>query len=272
MLPPVQQTTRDTHTAGPRPRLASKSVIITGGSGGIGAAAGALFAREGAQVLLVDLDEARLKEAVQACESPNVTYAVADVADPADTARFVDLAVQRHGRLDVLFANAGIEGKVAPLAELALADFERVMAVNVRGVLLGIQRAIPAMIAGGGGSIVVTSSVAGFIGSPGLVPYVTSKHALIGLVRAAALELAPQGIRVNSVHPGPIDNRMMRSLEGQISADHPEAVKSGFEQRVPLGRYGRNEEIAALALFLASDEASYCTGATFVADGGYLCQ
>lgn len=271
MLSPVQIDTMNQESAR-RPRLQGKSAIVTGGSGGIGAAAGALFAREGARVVLVDRGEARLREAVRACESPNVTYEVADVADPQDSARYVDAALRRHGRLDVLFANAGTEGKVAPLAELDLADFERVMAVNVRGVLLGIQRAIPAMTAAGGGSIVVTSSIAGFIGSPGLAPYVTSKHALIGLVRAAALELAAAKIRVNSVHPGPIDNRMMRSLEGQIHAEDPGAVKAGFEQRVPLGRYGRNEEIAALALFLASDESSYCTGGTFVADGGFLCQ
>jgi NAD(P)-dependent dehydrogenase (short-subunit alcohol dehydrogenase family) len=117
---------------------------------------------------------------------------------------------------------------------------------------------------------VITSSVAGLIGSPGLGPYIASKHAVIGLMKAAAVELAGAGIRVNTVNPGPIDNRMMRSIENQAAPEHGEVVKAAFSKQVPLGRYGTNEEIAKVALFLASDESSYCTGSIFMADGGFV--
>jgi NAD(P)-dependent dehydrogenase (short-subunit alcohol dehydrogenase family) len=147
-----------------------------------------------------------------------------------------------------------------------------VWSVNVLGVFLGIKYAAPEMAKRGGGSIIITSSIAGMIGSRGLGAYVTSKHALVGLARTAALELAPQRIRVNTIHPGPIDNRMMRSIEDQAAPGHADDVKHGFESQVALGRYGTNDEIAQLALFLAGKESSYCTGARFVADGGFTAQ
>jgi NAD(P)-dependent dehydrogenase (short-subunit alcohol dehydrogenase family) len=147
--------------------------------------------------------------------------------------------------------------------------FDHVLAVNVRGVFLAMKSAIPEIAKRGGGSIVVTSSIAGMVGSPGLSAYVTSKHALIGLARSAAIEFAPQRVRVNTIHPGPIDNRMMRGIEGQLAPDHGDEVKRGFEAQVPMGRYGTNQEIANLALFLASADATYCTGSMFVADGGF---
>src|SRR5262249_15001065 len=144
--------------------------------------------------------------------------------------------------------------------------------VNVRGVFCSIKAAAPAIEKRGGGAIVVTASIAGLIGSAGLAPYVASKHAVLGLVKCAAIELAPAKIRVAAIAPGPIDNRMMRSIESQAAPHAPEAVKAGFEAKVPMGRYGTNEEIADLALFLASDEARYLTGAAFVADGGFIAQ
>jgi len=250
--------------------LDDKVAIITGGSGGIGAAAGRLFARQGASVLLVDLDEGALKAAVASAESPRVSYCVADVSDEAQTQQYVDTAVERYGGIDVLFANAGIEGKHALLPSITLEDFDRVLRVNVRGPFLGLRAVMPRMAARGGGSIIVTSSVAGLVGYAGLSPYATSKHALVGLMRTAALEGASLGIRVNSIHPGPIANRMMDSIEHQIDPADPAAAKKGFESLVPLGRYGTNEEIAKLALFLASDDSAYCTGSTFVADGGFV--
>src|SRR5690606_30722279 len=137
---------------------------------------------------------------------------------------------------DVLFANAGIEGRVCPITELSAEVFDRVLAVNVRGVFLGIKHAAPHMQKRGGGSIVITSSVAALVGSAGLTAYVTSKHALTGLARSAALELAASNIRVNTVNPGPIDNRMMRSIEDQAQPGHGDAVKRGFEAQVALGR------------------------------------
>jgi NAD(P)-dependent dehydrogenase (short-subunit alcohol dehydrogenase family) len=251
-------------------KLAGKVAIVTGASGGIGAASAALFVAEGASVAMVDLDAEALARAASALPSDRVACLAADVSDPAATAAYVEATRERFGGVDVLFANAGIEGRVAPLLGYPLADFERVLAVNVRGVLLAIQAAAPSMIARGGGSIVVTSSIAGLVGSPGLSAYVTSKHAVLGLVKTAASELAAQGIRVNAVCPGPIENRMMRSIEEQAAPGHADAAKRGFLGLVPMGRYGTNEEIAQLALFLACADSSYCTGAVFAADGGFV--
>ena len=148
--------------------------------------------------------------------------------------------------------------------------YDRVLSVNVRGAFLAIRNAVPHLESRGGGSIIVTSSVAGLVGAAGLGAYVASKHAVVGLVRTAAIELGPLGIRVNTINPGPIENRMMRSIEHQADPEHSETVKDGFVQRIPLGRYGTNEEVADLALFLASEESRYCTGASFPIDGGYI--
>ncbi|UJR86826.1 SDR family NAD(P)-dependent oxidoreductase [Sandaracinus amylolyticus] len=258
-------------------KLDGKISIVTGAAGGIGAATAARFVREGASVMLVDRDDAALAEVARAIGGDRVAYVAADVSDPDHARRYVDATVQRFGGIDVLFANAGIEGRVAPLTEYPVADFDRVLAVNVRGVFLGIQHAAPHIALrsrgqGGGGSIVITSSVAGVVGSRGLCAYIASKHAVIGLMKTAACELAPLNIRVNTVNPGPIENRMMRSIEDQAAPGHGDDVKKGFLGMVPLGRYGTNEEIANVALFLASAESSYCTGAVFLADGGFVAQ
>lgn len=249
-------------------RMQGKIAIVTGASGGIGQATARLLLQEGASVMLVDRDASVLR-ALASELGPQAAWAAADVSSAADSERYVRATRERFGGVDVLFANAGIEGTVAPITQLDVDAFDRVLAVNVRGVFLGMKYAMPELAARGGGSIVVTSSVAGLLGSPGLAAYVASKHALIGLARSAALEGAPQRIRVNTVNPGPIDNRMMRGIEGQIAPSQPEEVKRGFEGQVPMGRYGQNEEIARLALFLCSDESSYCTGGVFVADGGF---
>jgi NAD(P)-dependent dehydrogenase (short-subunit alcohol dehydrogenase family) len=251
-------------------KLTGKTAIITGGSGGIGAATARLFIQEGASVMLVDRDEAALRRAADEAGGERVAYCVADVSDEEDTKRYIDATERAFGHIDVLFANAGIEGKMAPIIECRVEDFDRVWRVNVRGVWLGLRHAMPRMATRKGGSIMITSSVAGLVGFAGLSPYVTSKHALVGLMRTAALEGASVGIRVNTIHPGPIANRMMSSLEEQVAPAAPQEAKKGFEQLVPLGRYGTNDEIARLALFLASDESSYCTGNTFVADGGLV--
>ncbi len=250
--------------------LEHKVAIITGGSGGIGQATGRVFAAAGASVLLVDLDEEALAKAVVACESDRVSAFSADVSDPAAAQAYVQAAVDRYGGVDICFANAGTEGKVAPLVDQDPADVGRVLDVNVKGVWLAIKYAVPKMIERGGGSFIATSSVAGFVGAQGLGPYVASKHAVVGLVKTAAIEYGKHGVRVNSIHPGPIDNRMMDSIQRQASPDAPDVVRAGFESQVPMGRYGLNEEIANLALFLAGTSAGYCTGAQFVADGGYL--
>lgn len=249
-------------------RLQDKVAIITGGAGGIGRAAGASFAAEGARVLLVDLDEDALREAVQTIGGNRVSYCVADVTDPDANQRMVAVAEERYGGVDILLANAGIEGEVKPITEYDVATFDRVMAVNVRGVWLGLKAVIPAMQERGGGSIVVTSSVAGVTGSPGISAYVTSKHAVIGMMRSAALECAPLGIRVNTVNPAPVETRMMRSLEQGLGGDAPEQAQEMIRARIPLQRYGEPDDVARVMLFLASDDSRFVTGSVYMADGG----
>lgn len=250
-------------------RLDGKVAIVTGGSGGIGLATARRFLEEGARVLLVDLSAAPLQAAVREL-GEGAAWVAADVSKPEDAQRYVNEAATKFGGVDIVFANAGIEGVVGPLTEISVEDFDKVIQVNVRGVWLAIKYSVPELLKRGGGSIVVTSSVAGVVGSPGLSPYVTSKHAVMGLVKSAALELAPMKIRVNTVNPGPIENRMMRSIEKQANPTDPEGVKTGFLSKVALGRYGTNEEIANVVVFLASDESAYCTGTSILADGGFV--
>ena len=249
-------------------RLENKIAVITGGSGGIGTATARLFLQEDAQVVLVDLSEDKLKEAVQQLGSDRVSYCVADVTQAAQVQNYVRFATEKHGRIDVFFNNAGIEGAVKPIEEYPEEMFDKVLAVNVKGVWLGLKYVMPVMQQNGGGSIIITSSVAGLAGTPNVSAYVTSKHAVIGTMRTAALEGAPHNIRVNTVHPAPIDNRMMRSLEEGFAPGAGTAAKQGFEAAIPLKRYGTSEEVSQLVLFLATDESRYITGGTYAVDGG----
>lgn len=249
-------------------RLDNKVAIITGGAGGIGLQAGRLFAQEGAKVLLVDLHENALKEAVQTIGSDAVRYCAADVTQPDQTQQYIQAAVEQFGGVDVLLANAGIEGEVKPITDYAIDMFDQVMAVNVRGVWLGLKYAAPEMAKRGGGSIVITSSVAGVRGAAGVSAYIASKHAVIGLMRTATLEMADMKIRVNTVNPAPVDTRMMRSLEKGFEPDDPGRAKEMVSAMVPLQRYADPVEVARIMLFLASDESSYCSGGVYMVDGG----
>ncbi len=256
------------------PRLEGKVALITGATGGIGRAAAALFADEGARVALVDLDEGALQEVARSIGEDRASYTAADVTQPDQTQAFVNAAVERWGRIDVFLANAGIEGALSSIPDYPIDVFDRVMAVNVRGVWLGIKYVVPVMREQGGGSIVITSSTAGISAGPDMSAYTTSKHAVIGLMRTAAMEGAPLGIRVNTVNPAPIETRMMRSIEEQRVAalDDPNITVAqtyrATSSRIPLGRYGYPEEVARLMLFLASDDSSFCTGGVYMVDGG----
>ena len=254
-------------------RLAGKVAVITGGAGGIGRAVGGLFAAEGARVLLVDVNEGALQQAVGDIAGDAVSYAVADTTQPDSVRQFFQVAVERYGGVDVFLANAGVEGEIHAIPDYPVEVFDHVMAVNVRAVWLGVRAAIPLMRQRGGGSIVITSSVAGIRGSVGMSAYTTSKHAVIGLMRTAALECAADGIRVNTVNPAPIETRMMRSLEemrtSRLGTDATvESVKASHAARIPLRRYGDPDEVARLMLFLASDESRFCTGGVYMVDGG----
>ncbi len=251
-------------------RLDGKVVVITGGAGGIGKAAGKRFVEEGADVLLVDLDEASLAAACAEIGSNQVSYFVGDVTRAEDNHAMVQCATERYGGVDAFLANAGIEGDVASILDYDEARFEQVMNVNVKGPFLGLRAAVPALAARGGGSIVITSSVAGVRGAPGVAPYVTSKHAVIGLMKSAALELAAQNIRVNTVNPSPVETRMMRSLEEGMAPGAAEEAKARMEDNIPLGRYAEPEDIANIMLFLISDDAKFINGAVYLADGGSM--
>ena len=247
-------------------RLDNKVAVITGAAGGIGTAAARQFVAEGARVLLVDRDEQRLRAMADQLGSA-CGWAAADVSDPIQVEHFLNRAVEQFGVLDIACFNAGIEGIVAPTHDYPLAEFDRVMAVNSRAVWLGIKYAAPLM-RDRGGSVVITSSVAGLQGVEGMSGYVASKHAVVGIMRTAAIEYAPWGIRVNTIHPAPIDTRMMRSVESGFVPDKPEAARGAMEKAIPLKRYGNASEVAGLMVFLASDESSYCTGGTYAVDGG----
>ncbi|TJY35779.1 SDR family NAD(P)-dependent oxidoreductase [Pontimicrobium aquaticum] len=246
--------------------LKNKSVIITGGSGDIGKATAKLFLAEGAKVMLVARNEDKLKAAISELKSENVSYCVADVTKVEDTKKYTEATLTKFGNIDVFFNNAGIEGPVKPIKEYPETDFDKVIDVNVKGVWLGCKYVIPKM--NDGGSVMITSSVAGIKGFSGLGTYVASKHAVVGIMRVAAIEYANHSIRVNTIHPGPVNNRMMRSIEESISPGHAKDVQKEFEADILFKRYAESEEIAQLALFLASDASNYITGAMHVIDGG----
>jgi NAD(P)-dependent dehydrogenase (short-subunit alcohol dehydrogenase family) len=250
------------------PVLTDKVAVITGGAGGIGIAVGERCVAEGAEVLLVDHDETALQAAAQAIDGESVSYCLSDVTQPIQVESYVQCALERYGGIDFFFNNAGIEGEVKPIPDYSIETFDRVIAVNLRGVWLGLKYVIPPMRARGGGSIVITSSIAGYKGTPGISAYTASKHAVVGLMRTAALECAEAGIRVNTVHPAPIETRMIRSLEEQFVPGDPERARAERMRRIPMKRYGKPEEVANLAVFLASDESKYCTGGVYSVDGG----
>ena len=250
-------------------KLDGKVALVSGGARGQGAAEARTFAREGAKVVFGDILDAegkKVEEAIRA-EGGGAVYVHLDVANESDWQNAVRTAAGRYGRLDVLVNNAGIVIQRVPIEERTAEEWDRVMAVNAKGVFLGTKHAIPAMRRAGGGSIVNISSVAGIGQSLHQEPaYAASKGAVRIFTKVTASQHAKDRIRCNSVHPGPIDTEMVHS-----AMSDPEVLKRRL-QRVPLGRLGTVDEVVGVVLFLASDEASYMTGSEIVVDGGALAQ
>lgn len=246
--------------------LRDKISVITGGGGSIGLATAQLFLDEGATVMLVDRDEDKLAAAVARLAHRDVVSVAADVTRTAEIQRLVQRAVERWGRIDVVFSNAGTFGTVATIEQFPEDAFDAVYAVHVRGAFLLAKYAAPHMPRGG--SIIITSSIVGTRGDPGAYAYVTAKHAQVGLMRCLAKDLAPRGIRVNTLHPGPIDNGFQRAVEADLTAVMGRDATAFFDDLIPLGRHGRPAEIAQAALYLASERSSFTTGSLLMADGG----
>jgi len=248
-------------------KLEGKVAIVTGAASGIGRASALLFAEEGARVVVADWDAAKGEEVAREVKGKGgeAKFVKVDVSRAEDVQVMVTTAVESYGRLDVLFNNAGVEGEQAPTADCTLENFDRVIAINLRGVFLGMKHGIAAMLKTGGGSIINNASVAGLVGFMGIPAYCASKGGVIQLTKTAALEYAKEHVRVNAICPGVIWTPM---VERFTSAG--EEVRRALEAMEPVGRFGTAEEVARLALFLASEDSSFCTGAPFVVDGGFV--
>ena len=252
-------------------RLRDRVALITGAASGIGRASALKFAGEGAKVLAVDTDQSGNAETVDSIQVDGGVASAfpADVTDPGDVGRMVEAALGAYGRLDILFNNAGISVR-GTILDVGEDSFDRVFAVNVKGVFLGCKAAIPVMKSQGGGVILNTASQLGVVGTKASVLYPASKGAVIQMTRCLALDHASDGIRVNCVCPGPVDTPLARSA--RLQTGDPEAALKSRLQRIALGRIGTPEEIADVAAFLCSDEASFITGAAILADGGWTAQ
>jgi NAD(P)-dependent dehydrogenase (short-subunit alcohol dehydrogenase family) len=248
--------------------MEGKVCVITGGAGSLGLESARLLLKEGAKVMLVDYREEILIEAMGKLGVPADTVAcnVSDVSDSQQTRDYINRTVEKWGKIDFLFSNAGISGVIKPVTDYPEEVFDTVMAVNLRASFLACKYGLARM--NDGGSILFTSSIVGVTSDPGICAYATSKHALIGLMRTVAKEVAGRKIRVNVVCPGPIDNTFQANVETGLTQVMGRNAAEVLDAATPMGRHAQAEEIARMVLFLASDQSSYSTGSIFMADGG----
>lgn len=248
--------------------LQDRIAIVTGAGSGIGRAVALAFAREGAQLIVSDIAEAAGIETVQLIQrstpGARASFVRADASKPEDHEALVKAAVEQFGALHIAVNNAGIGGELNPVGELSVAGWNAVIDVNLSGVFYAMHAQIPHLLASGGGAVVNMASVLGQVGTPGAAGYVAAKHGVVGLTRAAALEYASQGLRINSVGPGYIDTPLLDAL--------PKDARDALVSMHPIGRLGRAEEVAELVVWLSSDRASFTTGAYYPIDGAYLAQ
>ena len=228
-------------------KLQGKRAVITGAAGGIGKTTAELFLKEGARVMLVDRNSEELQNIATELKSEDVNIFVADVSKKNEVHKYAQAALKALGGIDIFFNNAGIEGVASPFYEYPDDVFENLLDINLKGVWYGCKYIIPLMSENG--SVIITSSVAGLKGFAGLGPYVASKYGVTGIMKVVALESAERKIRVNTVHPGPVNNQMMRAIEKKISPDNPNSVQKEFENQIPFHRYAENEDIGTISLF-----------------------
>ncbi len=244
-----------------------RTVLITGSAGAVGRACAETFLQQGWRVMLTDLDPPSAALAGR----PDAAFAAADVTDRKAVDAAYAAAVARFGRIDAAVLAAGVEGPVGPVEGISEADIDRVLAVNLKGCLFWMQACLRDMKPRGSGAIVALSSISGVVGSASVGAYTISKHAVIGLVRAAALEAGRDGVRVNAICPGPIDSDMMRRLDKALSARDP--LRAGGQadssKGLPMQRYVTAAEVAGMAAFLCGGAAAGCNGGTYMVDGGF---
>ncbi len=252
-----------------RIRLDGKVAVVTGAAGVIGSATARLLAERGAKIVAVDRKLAELegvtKEMPVSAEALAIT---ADVSDEEDVKEYVRATIAKFGTIDVFYNNAGIEGDVKSITEYPLAEFRRVIDVNVVGVFLGMKHVLPAMLKQDKGSIINTASIAGLVGSPHIAVYSASKHAVVGLTNSVAWECTGTGVRINCVCPGMIDSRMLSTIIQRRAGGNAPPPMEKIVERIPARRLGQASEVASIVAFLASDEASYVSGSAYTVDGG----
>lgn len=247
--------------------LKDKIAVITGGSGEIGLATARKFLDEGISgILLVDSEEEKLKSAVEKLNGKRVFYFVADISCPGASKAYINKAIDKFGRIDILFLDAGKEEVDQSLTEFQEDVFDNVLGVHIKGVWLGFKYALPYMQKYGGGSVIINSSIEGLNETTQLMANTTKRHSALGSIRVKALEGNPNVIRVNSIFPQPLGNKLIKSSDSFFSPRTCDEFKKGYQQRIPLECYATNEDIAGLVTFLGSDDSKYISGATYVVD------